>query len=248
MATSGATYYTIKGHISRPEQPPSPPPLSVSLHPPPPFDWETVPGFLKRKYTAPYPEHGSLWNMASLAVMGGVGLIAKGFLSTLTTTHVYGMESFLAILHQEDRTRGVITVSNHASVWDDPFLWGALPTSTLFSPKHMRWVMCAADICYTNVFKATFFSLGQGIPTVRGAGVYQPAVDFSVHKLNQSGWIHIFPEARVCQEDAMIRFKWGIGRIIMEAKECPIVVPIWHQGNGLYVYKVDGSNSTIFSV
>jgi monolysocardiolipin acyltransferase len=72
--------------------------------------------------------------------------------------------------------------------------------------------------------------LGQVIPTVRGYGIYQPAVDFAIHKANQNCWLHIFPEARVNQEEALIRFKWGVGRVVMEAERCPIVVPMWHMG------------------
>lgn len=43
------------------------------------------------------------------------------------------------------------TVSNHESVLDDPFLWGAMPLSTFFKVEKMRWVLGAADICYTTV-------------------------------------------------------------------------------------------------
>lgn len=78
--------------------------------------------------------------------------------------------------------------------------------------------------------RSIFFSLGQAIPTIRGSGIYQPAVDYAIHKANQNGWIHIFPEARVNQSDAMIRFKWGVGRIVMESERCPIVIPVWHNG------------------
>lgn len=79
--------------------------------------------------------------------------------------------------------------------------------------------------------RSVFFALGQAIPTIRGSGIYQPAVDFAIRKANQGGWIHIFPEARVNQTDAMIRFKWGVGRIIMESETCPLVIPVWHAGN-----------------
>jgi monolysocardiolipin acyltransferase len=59
--------------------------------------------------------------------------------------------------------------------------------------------------------------------------VYQPGVDFAIDKLNRQGWIHIYPESKVVQSSTMIRFKWGIGRILMDADE-PIVVPVWHTG------------------
>jgi hypothetical protein len=97
------------------------------------------------------------------------------------------------------------------------------------------------DLCYlnygTNVIlnmscraSSLFFGLGQVIPTVRGYGIYQPAVDFAIEKANQNCWLHIFPEARVNQQEALLRFKWGVGRIIMESDKCPLVVPMWHTG------------------
>lgn len=81
-------------------------------------------------------------------------------------------------------------------------------------------------------FKSYFFVFGKTIPTMRGGGIYQPGVDFSIHRLNKGDWIHIYPEAKVVQDQGgkMIRFKWGVGRIIMDMDHEPIVIPIWHKG------------------
>ncbi|KAG0738913.1 hypothetical protein G6F57_011886 [Rhizopus arrhizus] len=197
---------------------------------PPPFLWETIPAQIAERFTVPHPvKDGFLWNMASRCVMGVTGLLAKGFLMS-NQTRVYGLDSFMAILDDPERTRGVITVSNHKSTLDDPCLWGVLPIQTLFTPEKMRWVLGAADICYTSLFRSYFFAFGQAIPTIRGGGIYQPGVDYAIHILNQGAWVHMYPEAKVNQAQKMIRFKWGIGRMVMDMEHEPIVIPIWHQG------------------
>ncbi|KAI8384784.1 acyltransferase-domain-containing protein [Radiomyces spectabilis] len=231
----GTCYYTFIYSRNTPQRPP-PQTLEDSLvgqEAPSIFQWSSLPPFIERRYDPPYPENGPIWNAASTVVTGGVGLFAKFMLRYFQQTRVYNIDAFLKIVDEDNRDRALITVSNHESVWDDPFLWGVLPVRTLLDIHKMRWVLGAADICFTTIPKSLFFSLGQAIPTIRGCGIYQPAVNFAIHKANQNGWIHIFPEARVNQTASMIRFKWGVGRIIMEADRCPIVIPVWHNGTQL---------------
>lgn len=65
---------------------------------------------------------------------------------------------------------------------------------------------------------------------VRGAGVNQPAIDVCIEKLGDGDWVHIFPEGKVNVNKELVRFKWGIGRILYETKRMPTIVPIWHEG------------------
>ncbi|KAI8343290.1 acyltransferase-domain-containing protein [Chlamydoabsidia padenii] len=196
------------------------------------FKWQDIPSSLARRYLPPYDNNNEScgWRAGSTLVIGSIGLVSKFLLTCLESTKVYHMDRFLSILQDDQRQRGLITVSNHLSVWDDPVLWGVFPMKTLLDIDKMRWVLGAADICYTTLFKATFFSMGQAIPTIRGGGIYQPAMDFAINKLNHAGWIHVFPEGKVNQTPMMLRFKWGVGRLIMDSDPCPIVIPIWHQG------------------
>ena len=36
------------------------------------------------------------------------------------------------------------------------------------------------------------FALGQVVPTVRGAGIYQPSMNFVLDRLNEGGWVRLF--------------------------------------------------------
>jgi len=89
-----------------------------------------------------------------------------------------------------------------------------------------------------SVFSA-FFRKGQVFETFRGRGIFQPAVDGAIRQLDSGGWVHLFGEGKVNQPSTypitdgvahLPRFKWGVGRILMEAKEPPIIVPMWLTG------------------
>jgi len=75
---------------------------------------------------------------------------------------------------------------------DDPLIWGFLPTRYLFNPNNMRWSLGSYDICFKNNPSgalATFFSLGQVLPTHRGTysedgGLFQPTVPQCIRLLS----------------------------------------------------------------
>ncbi|WVR05231.1 hypothetical protein IAU60_002243 [Kwoniella sp. DSM 27419] len=138
--------------------------------------------------------------------------------------------------------RGIVTVCNHNSVCDDPMMWSLMPLSTYFpfsTPSHTcrnsRWTLGASDIMFTKPLHRKFFDNGQVIETHRGGGIFQPAIDRAVKLLQDGNWIHIFPEGKVNQElshpeGGLLRFKWGVGRIIMDSKVMPEIIPMWISG------------------
>ncbi|ODV89807.1 hypothetical protein CANCADRAFT_19190, partial [Tortispora caseinolytica NRRL Y-17796] len=167
-------------------------------------------------------------------------------------TKVDGMNTLLeAIERSVAENRGLLTVSNHVSVYDDPIIWGTLPPDVHIQSIRSRWTLAAADLCFTNRLVSAFFRIGQTMEVHRfGRGPFQPSLDASVLLLSphtnytpsvashtpsgtwQPRWIHIYPEGKVSQLPglSMRYFKWGASRLVLEPTVSPIVVPIFHSG------------------
>lgn len=138
------------------------------------------------------------WRAASTFTMAAVSLLCKGFLSGFNTVETHGMDEFLRLLDERQdvagRSRGLLTVSNHISVMDDPILWGILPLSYMFNPDNHRWGLGSYDLCFTNKALSTFFTLGQVLPTHRSAhsqfgGLFQPTITEAIRLLSRGPFI-----------------------------------------------------------
>ncbi|XP_065568977.1 tafazzin-like [Artemia franciscana] len=147
--------------------------------------------------------------------------------AVLNKTTVINKDRLVKLLERTDG-RHLITFSNHDSCFGEPGLWGVLPFRHLWSRKVMRWSTAAHDVCFTTPLHTYFFSLGKCLPIIRGGGVYQEGIDYSIDRLNEGDWVHIFPEGKVNGDKKHIRLKWGVGRMIMECKEEPLVLPLFH--------------------
>nr|XP_036577559.1 acyltransferase [Colletotrichum truncatum]KAF6784557.1 acyltransferase [Colletotrichum truncatum] len=145
------------------------------------------------------PDQPSLpWRMASAAVMTITGALSRAFLFALNDVKTEGQSQFLKILDKrraESPERGLITVSNHISVLDDPLIWGVLPLKYISSPMSTRWGLGAHDICFKNSFFTSFFSLGQVLPTYRMlhspyGGLFQPTMTQAIRILSGPGAVY----------------------------------------------------------
>jgi monolysocardiolipin acyltransferase len=152
--------------------------------------------------------------------------LSKFILTRMNSLEIEGMERFNAL---KDRGgRGLLTYSNHVTLFDDPML-----PSNFDLPGYddLRW--CAADAI--NFFgsrpKAWLFTVGRGVPIIRGSGLGQTGFGFLRDRLVEGEWVHIFPEGgRTRDPQALMRhpLKPGIGRLMAEAH--PVVLPFYHHG------------------
>jgi 1-acyl-sn-glycerol-3-phosphate acyltransferase len=111
-----------------------------------------------------------------------------------------------------------------------------LPIRELFRTICLVPLDATLNQCSTFSIFSYLFGAGQVLPTDRGRGVYQPSIDRSIELLERGQWVHIFPEGYVnmSRRAHMRRFKWGIGRMLMEAglqsTKRPLVIPMWISG------------------
>ena len=151
---------------------------------------------------------------------------SKFVMTSMNTLEVEGMERFEQLCR--DRSRGLLTYSNHVSLFDDPIL-----VSNFSLPRYeeIRWTATDALNFFGSRPKAWLFTVGKGVPIVRGAGIQQAGFRFLRDRLAEGAWVQIFPEGgRTRDPQALMRdsFKAGIGRLMAEAR--PLVLPWYHYG------------------
>jgi monolysocardiolipin acyltransferase len=147
-----------------------------------------------------------------------------------------GCDRFQHIVFSRDAGRPLVTVSNHASTMDDPFLFCAILPWRFFATESthrgVRWTLCANDICHQNKLLSDFFRAGKTLPIVRGGGAEQPILRLMAERLREHGdWLHVFPEGRVRQDGQMNKLKSGLAHVLCGvADAAPIVLPFHHRG------------------
>ncbi|BEI81193.1 hypothetical protein CcaverHIS002_0203530 [Cutaneotrichosporon cavernicola] len=177
-------------------------------------------------------------SLASALTLSTVSMACKAFLRATTTVHVAGEESLYSALGIKGRG-GAWKRRRGSDYYRKPQLGRRRPHDVVSPPYHdilsPSRARGASDIMFTNPTLSKFFGWGQVIETVRGGGIYQLGVDDAIRKIEEGGWVHMFPEGRVNQaksnpDGGMYRFKWGVGRIIMDSEVMPEIIPIWISG------------------
>ncbi|XP_050132257.1 N-acylphosphatidylethanolamine synthase-like isoform X2 [Malus sylvestris] len=153
-------------------------------------------------------------------VLTAVGGLAKAVVSLFNSTTVHNADTLLRLVRSRPNGVPLVTVSNHMSTMDDPFLW-AFKGFPITDANLSRGGICFYVVIWS----------GKCIPITRGGGIYQEHMNEALERLSEGSWLHTFPEGKVYQEDAPIRrLKWGTASLIARAPVNPIVLPIVHTG------------------
>ena len=106
-----------------------------------------------------------------------------------------------------------------------------MPLSYFFKNlNRFRWSLGAKEICFSQPWHSFIFRMGKVLPIIRGNGIYQPIMNQILEELNKGCWLHIFPEGKINMDKVKLRLKWGVGRLIADAVNTPIVLPFYHHG------------------
>jgi monolysocardiolipin acyltransferase len=55
-------------------------------------------------------------------------------------------------------------------------------------------------------------------------------MEMALDRVNDGDWVHIFPEGTRSPDDVLLPMKPGVGRLIVDAKVPPLVIPFYHSG------------------
>lgn len=190
--------------------------------------------FSQQALSAPWGEVGRS------ATLGVVSLFSKLVLAVLNDFSVEGRDRLMQQVEAREEGRGLITVCNHTSTGDDPFLFCNLLPASFFFREHVhsgnRWSLCAQEMCYRNKLLAAFFQSGKTLPIQRGGGPDQPIMRTVAREVARGHWVHIFPEGRVHYTGELGPLRWGVGKLVCDARargsSDPVVLPFYHSGMG----------------
>lgn len=178
-------------------------------------------------------EDSAIVRMVQSVAVPVIGSACHVFMHGLNHVKVYGAEKLQHALLQRPEGKPLLTVSNHVAAMDDPFVIASLlPPNVMLDARNLRWTLCATDRCFSNPMISAFFRCVKVLPVSRGDGVYQKGMDMALSKLNNGGWVHIFPEGSRSRDGGktISTIKRGVGRLVMDADNVPIVIPFVHTG------------------
>lgn len=160
-----------------------------------------------------------------------IGNVCHIFMHGLNCTEVYGAEKMQEAVFNRPPGQPLITVCNHTAAVDDPFVISSvLRPHKLLNANNLRWTLCATEKCFSTPAVSAFFRSVKVLPLTKGHGVFQEGMEVALTKLNRGEWVHIFPEGSRSRDGSLQLFKRGVGRLVLDADNLPLVVPFIHRG------------------
>ncbi|AMD20683.1 HDL061Cp [Eremothecium sinecaudum] len=155
----------------------------------------SLPDVLTRgdEFLSEYPRQSKLWQWTSHGVCLATVGFSKLVLALGYNVKLNGLENLEnAIDRTVNENRGLLTIMNHMSVVDDPFIWGIFPWRMYKDLDQIRWGLGARNVCFQNGFLSNFFSLGKVLATDRfGAGPFQGSIDAAIRLLSPDGTLDL---------------------------------------------------------
>ncbi|KAJ7555685.1 hypothetical protein O6H91_05G050700 [Diphasiastrum complanatum] len=186
-----------------------------------------------KEILAEQAEESQVFRILQKVAVPFLGNVCYVFMHGLNRTEVYGAEKLQNAILKRSSCQGLVTVSNHVASMDDPLVLSSLLSPRLLADAtSLRWTLCATDRCFTSATTSAFFRAVKVLPLARGQGIYQQGLDMALGKLNRGDWVHIFPEGSRSRNGGKTieSAKRGVGRLIYDAENTPLVVPFVHTG------------------
>lgn len=178
--------------------------------------------------------------------------LTKFIMTWYNKTYLHDADDNIRLLFNREDDVGVLTISNHQSVADDPGIWcGTIPLK-LLTLDAMRTIVMAEEWYYsTGKFSAGILRGLNCIPIRRGdlRGLENPSLDEMYRRLNgindgdggsnnRKEWAHIMVEGRIYQswrfapnEPRLGKFRRGAAKLIAcSPPSKTLVIPIYHRG------------------
>ncbi|WOL00433.1 hypothetical protein Cni_G09146 [Canna indica] len=189
--------------------------------------------FYRKKVGKDASDDSTLVRILQALAVPFIGNACYVFMHGLNHVQIYGAEKLRHALEQRPEGKPLLTVSNHVAAIDDPLVIASLlPPSVMLNAHDLRWTLCATDRCFRNPMMSAFFRCLKVLPVSRGDGIYQKGMDSALSKLNNGGWVHIFPEGSRSRDGGRTigSAKRGVGRLVVDADTTPIIIPFVHTG------------------
>lgn len=187
----------------------------------------------------PPPLDAPMGIVSRMLTLGVVSAFSKFVVSVMNRATCSNYDTLLRHMTERERPQGLITVSNHASTFDDPGVLSYLIPARYFAtePSHggVRWTICTAEICAASPLVHMFFAAGKTVPINRGGGLDQAVLRTMAERVGKGDWLHVFPEGKVSKTPRELgRLKWGLGKMLCDVHANggapPVVLPFWHSG------------------